>query len=88
MYPCDVAVGTVVGTVTATDADAAPHNDLTYTLEAYQDNAYFHVSQGGKITAVQPLNCSTDYNIRVTARDQDGSYDTADVEIIVSGTVV
>ena len=72
-----IAVGTVVGTVAATDAD---NDTLSYSLTG-TDASDFAISSSGKITVATELTHSDTYNFNVVADDQT---DTTSVAVTVT----
>ena len=72
-----IAVGTVVGTVAATDAD---NDTLSYSLTG-TDASDFAISSSGEITVATELTHSDSYNFNVVADDQT---DTTSVAVTVT----
>ena len=72
-----IAVGTVVGTVAATDAD---NDTLSYSLTG-TDAGNFSIDSDGEITVATALINSTTYNFNVVADDQT---DTTSVAVTVT----
>lgn len=87
------SAGTLVGTVTATDADTGLYGVLTYTLDQSSlPSEHFAVDNNGHISLqISPqasgssLNYSSSVTISVLASDGGGESDTAEVIIVVSG---
>uniref|UniRef100_A0A8C3M981 Uncharacterized protein n=1 Tax=Geospiza parvula TaxID=87175 RepID=A0A8C3M981_GEOPR len=87
--PEDVPVGSVLVTVTATDADEGPNGHVKYSLKKVSDMAsnIFHLDSGsGAITLLQSLDFEEgdSYELEVQARDGGGLFDTAKVTISVT----
>ncbi|NXN93916.1 PCDG2 protein, partial [Rhinopomastus cyanomelas] len=87
--PEDLPVGSVLVTVTATDADEGIYGHVKYELKKTTDMAslIFHLdSETGAITLVQNLDFeeSRSYELGVQARDGGGLFDSANVVITVT----
>ncbi|RMB93086.1 hypothetical protein DUI87_30592 [Hirundo rustica rustica] len=87
--PEDVPVGSVLVTVTATDADEGLNGDVKYSLKKASNIApdIFQLdSEKGAITILQSLDFeeSDSYELEVQARDGGGLLDTAKVTITVT----
>ncbi|XP_058671624.1 protocadherin gamma-A12-like isoform X7 [Ammospiza caudacuta] len=87
--PEDVPVGSVLVTVTATDADEGLNGHVKYSLKKVSDMAsnIFHLdSQSGAITLLQSLDFEEgdSYELEVQARDGGDHFDTAKVTIAVT----
>ncbi|XP_030921357.1 protocadherin gamma-A2 [Geospiza fortis] len=87
--PEDVPVGSVLVTVTATDADEGLYGHVKYSLKKVSDMAsnIFHLdSESGAITLLQSLDFEEgdSYELEVQARDGGGLFDTAKVTISVT----
>ncbi|XP_054372448.1 protocadherin gamma-A10-like [Molothrus ater] len=85
--PEDVPVGSVLITVTATDADEGLYGEIEYSLKNEADTAVFHLdSESGAITLMQSLDFEEgdSYELEVQARDGGGLLDTAKVTISVT----
>ncbi|NXM23803.1 PCDGC protein, partial [Oxyruncus cristatus] len=87
--PEDVAVGSVLVTVTATDADEGLNGDVQYSLKKATDMAsdIFRLdSETGAITLVRSLDFEDGdtYELEVQARDSGGLSDTTKVAITVA----
>ena len=79
-----IAVGTVVGTVAATDAD---NDTLSYSLTG-TDASNFSIDSDGEITVAIALTNSTTYNFNVVADDQTDTTSVAVTVIAVAAAVV
>ena len=75
-----IAVGTVVGTVAATDDDA--DDTISYSLTG-ANASNFNIDSNGQITVATALAHSTTYNFNVVADDQT---DTTSVRVTVTAT--
>ena len=75
----EIAVGTVVGTVAATDAD---DDTLSYTLTG-TDASDFSIDSDGEITVATELTYSDTYDLNVVA---DDGTDTTSVAVTVTAT--
>ncbi|NXJ67213.1 PCDGA protein, partial [Rostratula benghalensis] len=87
--PEDVPVGSVLLTVTATDADEGTNGDVKYSLKKISEKALkiFEVDHGtGVITLVRRLDFEEgdSYELEVQGSDGGSLFDTAKVEIIVT----
>ncbi|XP_050168443.1 protocadherin gamma-A10-like [Myiozetetes cayanensis] len=87
--PEDVPVGSVLVTVTATDADEGLNGDVKYSMKKATNMAsdIFHLeSETGAITLVQILDFEEGdyYELKVQARDGGGLFDTTKVAITVT----
>uniref|UniRef100_U3K7N9 Cadherin domain-containing protein n=1 Tax=Ficedula albicollis TaxID=59894 RepID=U3K7N9_FICAL len=87
--PEDVPVGSVLVTVTATDADEGLNGEITYSLKKVSDRTsdIFHLdSECGSITLLRSLDYEEgdSYELQVQARDGGGLSDTAKVTIFVT----
>nr|XP_054499142.1 uncharacterized protein LOC129126923 [Agelaius phoeniceus] len=85
--PEDVPVGSVLVTVTATDADEGLYGEIEYSLKKEADTAVFHLdSESGAITLLQSLDFEEDdsYELELQARDGGQLLDTAKVAISVT----
>ncbi|NXH45350.1 PCDG2 protein, partial [Dicaeum eximium] len=85
--PEDVPVGSILVTVTATDADEGLYGHVKYSLKKEADTAIFHLdSESGAITLLRSLDFeeSDSYELEVQARDGGGRFDTAKVGITVT----
>ncbi|XP_068061590.1 protocadherin gamma-A10-like isoform X15 [Anomalospiza imberbis] len=87
--PEDVPVGSVLVTVTATDADEGLNGHVKYSLKKVSDIAsnIFHLdSETGAITLLRNLDFEEggSYELEVQARDGGGLSDTATVTISVT----
>ncbi|NXE03108.1 PCDG7 protein, partial [Chaetorhynchus papuensis] len=87
--PEDVPVGSVLVTVTATDADEGLNGHVKYSLKKVSDVAsdIFHVDpETGEITLMQSLDFEEgdSYELEVQARDGGGLSDTTKVVITVT----
>uniref|UniRef100_A0A674GPJ0 Protocadherin gamma-A4 n=1 Tax=Taeniopygia guttata TaxID=59729 RepID=A0A674GPJ0_TAEGU len=87
--PEDVPVGTVLVTVTASDADEGLYGHVKYTLKKVSDMASTIVhleSETGAITLLRSLDFEEgdSYDLEVQARDGGGIFDTAKVTITVT----
>ncbi|XP_032558772.1 uncharacterized protein LOC116794301 [Chiroxiphia lanceolata] len=87
--PEDVPVGSVLVTVTATDADEGLNGHVRYSLKKVSDMAsdIFHLdSDTGAITLVQNLDFEEGdyYELELQARDGGGLLDTTKVAITVT----
>ncbi|XP_066185618.1 protocadherin gamma-A10-like [Sylvia atricapilla] len=85
----DVPVGSVLVTVTATDADEGVNGQVIYTLKKITEKAskLFHLdSETGAITLLQNLDFEEgdSYELEVQARDGAGSFETTKVVITVT----
>ncbi|XP_074012179.1 protocadherin gamma-A12-like [Numenius arquata] len=85
----DVPVGSVLVTVTATDADDGINGDVKYSLKKATDLAteLFQLDpKTGAITLVRSLDFEDveSYELKVQARDGGGLFDTAKVDITVT----
>ncbi|XP_060568295.1 cadherin-23-like [Ruditapes philippinarum] len=84
------SVGTVVGTVTASDNDTGTFGTLTYILtQTSLLDDYFAIDNNGQITVLKspvPLNFSTTVYITATATDGGGLSDTSSISITISDT--
>ncbi|XP_066185607.1 LOW QUALITY PROTEIN: protocadherin gamma-A6-like [Sylvia atricapilla] len=85
----DVPVGSVLVTVTATDADEGLNGIVKYTFKKITERAsrIFHLnSERGAITLIQSLDYEEgdSYELEVQARDGGGLSDTAKVGITVT----
>lgn len=85
------AAGTIVGSVTATDADTGKYGKITYTLD--QSSLFvehFSIDNSGMIAVKTTpvgsvMGYATSVTVTCTASDLGGLSDTATVLIIVSG---
>ncbi|XP_063269936.1 protocadherin gamma-A10-like [Prinia subflava] len=85
--PEDVPVGSVLVTVTATDADEGLNGHVKYSLKNEADTALFHLdSESGAITLLQSLDFEegNSYELEVQTKDGGGLFDTAKMEITVT----
>ncbi|XP_058671543.1 protocadherin gamma-A10-like [Ammospiza caudacuta] len=85
--PEDVPVGSVLVTVTATDADDGLFGEIKYSLKKEADTAIFHLdSESGAITLLQSLDFEEgdSYELEMQARDGGQLLDTAKVTISVT----
>ncbi|NXM13476.1 PCDG7 protein, partial [Ploceus nigricollis] len=87
--PEDVPVGSVLITVTATDADEVLYGHVKYSLKKVSDVAsnIFHLdSETGAITLLRSLDFEegVSYELEVQARDGGGLFDTAKITITVT----
>ncbi|XP_041345610.1 uncharacterized protein LOC121365470 [Pyrgilauda ruficollis] len=87
--PEDVPVGSVLVTVTATDADEGLNGQVTYSFKKITERAskIFHLdSEMGAITLFRNLDFEEGnyYELDVQARDGGGLFDTAKVAITVT----
>uniref|UniRef100_A0A8C5X710 Cadherin domain-containing protein n=1 Tax=Malurus cyaneus samueli TaxID=2593467 RepID=A0A8C5X710_9PASS len=85
--PEDVPVGSVLITVTATDADEGQYGHIIYSLKKEEDTAIFHLdSENGAITLLRSLDFEEgdSYELELQARDGGGLFDTAKVLITVT----
>ncbi|XP_063269918.1 uncharacterized protein LOC134559245 [Prinia subflava] len=87
--PEDVPVGSVLVTVTATDADEGLNGNVKYSLKKVTERAskIFRLdSESGAITLLQSLDFEEgdSYELEVQARDGGGLSDTAKVAITVT----
>ncbi|XP_063269927.1 protocadherin gamma-A10-like [Prinia subflava] len=85
--PEDVPVGSVLVTVTATDADEGLNGQMKYSLKKEVDTAHFHLDpESGAITLLRSLDFEEgdSYELEVQARDGGGIFDTAKVAITVT----
>ncbi|XP_074012195.1 protocadherin gamma-A2-like [Numenius arquata] len=85
----DVPVGSVLVTVTATDADEGLNGDVKYSLKKITEKAskIFQLDfETGAITLVRSLDFEEGeyYELEVEAHDGGGLFDTAKVEITVT----
>ncbi|XP_066184993.1 protocadherin gamma-A2-like isoform X4 [Sylvia atricapilla] len=85
----DVPVGSVLVTVTATDADEGLNGQVKYSLKKVSDMAsdIFHLdSETGAITLLRSLDYEEGYSyeLEVQGRDGGGLFDTAKVGITVT----
>ncbi|XP_060559152.1 protocadherin-like protein [Ruditapes philippinarum] len=84
------SVGTVVGSVTASDNDNGTFGTLTYSLDqASLLDEYFSIDNNGQITVLKsptPLNFLTTVSVSATATDGGALSDTAPVSITISDT--
>ncbi|NWY46663.1 PCDG2 protein, partial [Sylvia atricapilla] len=85
----DVPVGSVLVTVTATDADEGLYGQVKYSLKKVSDMAsdIFHLdSETGAITLLRSLDYEEGYSyeLEVQGRDGGGLFDTAKVGITVT----
>ncbi|XP_063204680.1 protocadherin gamma-A2-like [Chroicocephalus ridibundus] len=85
----DVPVGSVLLTVTATDADEGIYGDVKYSLKKVTDvgSQIFHLDlETGAITLIRSLDFEEgdSYELEVQARDGGGLFDTAKVIITVT----
>ncbi|XP_066185600.1 protocadherin gamma-A2-like [Sylvia atricapilla] len=85
----DVPVGSVLVTVTATDADEGLYGQVKYSLKKVSDMAsdIFHLdSDTGAITLLRSLDYEEGYSyeLEVQGRDGGGLFDTAKVGITVT----
>ncbi|NXC10590.1 PCDGA protein, partial [Orthonyx spaldingii] len=83
----DVPVGSVLVTVTATDADEGLNGHVKYSLKKEADTALFHLdSETGEITLLRSLDFEDgdSYELEVQARDDGSLFDTAKVGITVT----
>ena len=81
----DAAVGTAVGSVSATDAD---DDGLTYSIETGNGDGKFAISSAGAITTAGTLDYETDSSYALTVQADDGSGGTATATVNVSVTDV
>uniref|UniRef100_A0A8C3KIS4 Cadherin domain-containing protein n=1 Tax=Calidris pygmaea TaxID=425635 RepID=A0A8C3KIS4_9CHAR len=84
----DVPVGSVLVTVTATDADEGVNGDVKYSLKKFMDQAsqIFELEAAtGEVRLVRSLDFEegNSYELEVQARDGGGLFDTAKVTITV-----
>ena len=79
----DAAVGTSVGSVSATDAD---DDTLTYSIETGNGDGKFAISSAGAITTAGTLDHETtpSYTLTVQADDGNGGTATATVNVTVT----
>ncbi|KAM6322681.1 uncharacterized protein O3Q21_006293 [Podargus strigoides] len=87
--PEDVAVGTVLVTLTATDIDEGVNGDVKYSLKKTKDAAsqiFMLDAETGSITLVRSLDFEEgdSYDLEVQARDGGGLFDTAKVVVTVT----
>ncbi|XP_058705150.1 protocadherin gamma-A10-like [Poecile atricapillus] len=85
--PEDVPVGSVLVTVTATDADEGLNGEIKYSLKKDTNRAIFHLNyESGAITLLQSLDFEkgSSYELEVQARDGGGLFDTAKIAITVT----
>ncbi|XP_058705141.1 protocadherin gamma-A10-like [Poecile atricapillus] len=85
--PEDVPVGSVLVTVTATDADEGLNGEVKYSLKNEAGTAIFRLdSESGGITLLQSLDYEEGgiYELEVQARDGGGLFDTAKIVITVT----
>ncbi|NXK42955.1 PCDG2 protein, partial [Piprites chloris] len=85
--PEDVPVGSVLVTVTATDADEGLNGHVKYSMKKEMDLAIFHLdSENGAISLLQSLDYEEGdyYELEVQAQDGGGLFDTAKVTISVT----
>ncbi|XP_053847325.1 protocadherin gamma-A8-like isoform X8 [Vidua macroura] len=87
--PEDVPVGSVLVTVTATDADEGPNGHLKYSFHRISERAseLFHLeSKTGKITLKKNLDFEdiSSFEMEVQARDDGALFDSAKVTISVT----
>ncbi|XP_075268365.1 protocadherin gamma-A2-like [Opisthocomus hoazin] len=87
--PEDVPVGSVLVTLTATDADEGLYGHVKYSLKKATEMAseIFHLdTETGAITLVRSLDFEEgdSYELEVQARDGGGLFDTAKVTITVT----
>ncbi|XP_014118570.1 PREDICTED: protocadherin gamma-A4-like, partial [Pseudopodoces humilis] len=87
--PEDVPVGSVLVTVTATDADEGPNGHVKYSIQKISEKAS-HIfqldSDTGAITLLQSLDFEEGdfYELDVEAHDEGGLFDTAKVVVTVT----
>ncbi|NXS82234.1 PCDGA protein, partial [Erpornis zantholeuca] len=87
--PEDVPVGSVLVSLSATDADEGVYGHVKYSLKKQTENAFglFDLdSESGAITLVRSLDFEEgiSYELEVQARDGGGLFDTAKVAITVT----
>ncbi|XP_056358648.1 protocadherin gamma-A12-like [Oenanthe melanoleuca] len=85
--PEDVPVGSVLVTVTATDADEGLYGEIKYSVKKEAEPSIFRLdSETGAITLLQSLDFEEgdSYELEVQARDGGGLFDTAKVAITVT----
>ncbi|NXX11902.1 PCDGA protein, partial [Podargus strigoides] len=87
--PEDMAVGTVLVTLTATDIDEGVNGDVKYSLKKTKDAAsqiFMLEVETGSITLVRSLDFEEgdSYDLEVEARDGGGLFDKAKVTITVT----
>ncbi|XP_058705087.1 protocadherin gamma-A10-like [Poecile atricapillus] len=85
--PEDVPVGSVLVTVTASDADEGLNGEIKYSLKKDTNRAIFHLNyESGAITLLQSLDFEkgSSYELEVQARDGGGLFDTAKIAITVT----
>ncbi|KAK3581876.1 hypothetical protein CHS0354_000291, partial [Potamilus streckersoni] len=86
----DVAVGTTIGTVTATDADLGIYGSITYTLDQTSlGNDYFQISSLGVITTKASLSTfgsGVTATIKAKVTDGGGRSSSATVYIVTGET--
>ena len=80
------AVGSVVASVVATDADANAGDALTYSITGGNDSGLFTINGDGEITLTSALNrdVATSYTLSVQARD--GAEDIGTAEVVINIT--
>ncbi len=81
----DAAVGTAVGSVSATDAD---DDGLTYSITAGNGDGKFAISSAGAITTAGTLDYETDSSYALTVQADDGNGGTATATVNVTVTDV
>ncbi|XP_064244267.1 protocadherin gamma-A6-like isoform X6 [Passer domesticus] len=86
--PEDVPVGSVLVTVTASDADEGPNGHVKYSFKKITDKAskiYDLDSESGDITLLRSLDFEegNSYELEVQAQDGVGLFDTAKVTIAI-----
>uniref|UniRef100_U3KLC4 Cadherin domain-containing protein n=1 Tax=Ficedula albicollis TaxID=59894 RepID=U3KLC4_FICAL len=87
--PEDVPVGSILVTLTATDADDGLYGHVEYSLKKQSDRTsnIFHLdSETGRITLLQSLDFEVGdfYELEVQARDGGGLFDTTKITITVT----
>ncbi|XP_053847321.1 protocadherin gamma-A10-like isoform X4 [Vidua macroura] len=87
--PEDVPVGSVLVTVTATDADEGPNGHVKYSLKKQTDmvlGIFDLNSESGEITLLRSLDFEEGdaYELEIQSRDGGGLFDTAKVGITVT----
>ncbi|XP_052086566.1 protocadherin-23-like [Mytilus californianus] len=81
-------VGTIVGTVTASDADIGSHGIVSYLVESGTYSNYFGVDTSGNLylrAAFKTVSGST-VSVSVRAYDEDNKMDTVTVDFIIQAT--
>ncbi|XP_064017511.1 protocadherin gamma-A10-like isoform X9 [Pogoniulus pusillus] len=87
--PEDVAIGSTLVTLTATDTDEGLYGDVQYSFKKITEKAskIFHLdSVTGAITLMRSLDFEEgkSYELEVQARDGGGLFDTAKIEVTVT----